>query len=191
MTISTITIGENVYMSYASLEEADAYLAVDPIRSVSWIALPDEKKNANLVAATRRMDLLNYNGELAEEDQALKWPRKNATRCGVPVSETELPIEIQNATILLAGSIELDGSVADSGGSGSNIRRVEAGSAGVEFFRPTIPGLALQDETAFRLVSCFLDGSDGSGAGYGFASGTDGKSIFGDPDYPGFERGLA
>lgn len=192
MSLVTIIIGGNDYISYASVAEADEYLAVDPTRSAAWAALTDDQKGGNLVAATRRMDLLNFSGEKVSATQENQWPRNNATCNGNPVPNTGVPIQLENATILKAGTITIDGGSADAGGSGSNIRRVQAGSAQVEFFRPTIPGLALQDETAFNVVRCLLDGADGSaGAGFGCASGTDGTSIFGDRDFPGLNEGYA
>lgn len=188
MTITNITINSVVYVSYASLAEADAYLAVDPTRSAAWALLTDDQKGANLVAATRRLDLLDYSGEKVSSSQENQWPRTGATCNGVAVTDTDVPAELQNATILKAGSITLDATQANAGTSGSNIKRVEAGSAKVEFFQPTIPGAALQDETVFKLVSCLLAGASG-GAGFGCASGTDGKSIFGDSDSPGLTEG--
>lgn len=190
MTITTIVINAVNYTSYASLVEANEYLAVDPTRAAAWAALTDDQKGANLVSATRRLDLLDYSGEKVNASQENQWPRTNATCNGVVVTDTDVPLELQNATILKAGSITLDSSNANSGTSGSNVKRVQAGSAQVEFFRPTIPGLGLQDETAFQLVSCLLAGADGtSGAGFGCASGTDGTSIFGDADAPGLNEG--
>ena len=189
MTITTITINAVNYTAYASLVEANEYLAVDPTRASAWAALTDDQKGANLVAATRRLDLLDYSGEKVSASQENQWPRTGATCNGEAVTETDVPLELQNATILKAGSITLDDSNANAGTSGSNVKSVEAGSAKVEFFRPTIPGLAVQDETVFQLVSCLLAGA-GDGVGFGCATGTDGTSIFGDRDAPGLTEGF-
>lgn len=190
MSLTTITVGANTYTSYASVAEADAYLAVDPTRSAAWAALTTDQKGANLVAATRRLDLLDFSGEKVSDTQETEWPRNNATCNGNAVTSTDVPPELENATILKAGSITLDASQSNAGTSGSNIARVQAGSAQVEFFRPTIPGTALQDETVFQLVACLLAGA-GSSAGFGCASGTDGTSIFGDADFPGLTEGFS
>lgn len=192
MTLTTLTIGGNDYVAYATVAEADAYLAVDPTRGPAWAQLTEDQKASNLVAATRRLDLLEYSGTKADPAQENQWPRENATCNGDPVSSSGVPVELQNATILKAGSITLDASQSNAGGSGSNIRSVQAGSAQVEFFRPTIPGLGLQDETVFSLVRCLLAGSSAAGAvGFGVASGTTGESIFEDPDYPALDEGFA
>ena len=194
MTITTISIGANNYVSYASVAEADAYLAVDPVRGTTWAGLTTDQKGANLVAATNRLDLLDYSGEKLSTSQLNQWPRQNAFCNGVAVTDTDVPPEIENATILIAGSIALDATQADAGTSGSNIKRVEAGSAVVEFFRPTIPGLALQDETAFQLVRCLLASAVGqTGLASGLVSGTTGvnaTSAFEDREAPGLSEGL-
>lgn len=179
MSLTNITIGANTYVSYASVAEADAYLAVDPNRGATWAGLTTDQKGEKLVSGTRRLDLLNYKGEkTGGAAQENKWPRTGVTYPnGEPVSTTEVPLEIENATILLAGSIALDASNAEQGSSGSNTKKVEAGSAKVTFFRQQA-GVALQDETAYTLIIPFLE-SSGDSLGI-LASGTDGESTFDD-----------
>lgn len=185
MSITIITINAVNYTSYASVAEADDRLAVDPIRGTAWAALSPDQKGANLVAATFRLDLLRWKGEKTggEGTQENAWPRTGVTyKDGTPVSTTEVPIEVENATILLAGSIALDASVSGSGTSGSNIQRVRAGSASVTFFRPTIPGGVIQDETVLDLIRCFLEGGISAAVG-ALASGTDAESSFCDENF--------
>ena len=189
MSITKITVGGVEYTAYASILEANQYLLVDPTRGTAWAALSDEQRGTNLVAATRRLDLLDYSGEKVSPTQETQWPRNNATCDGNPVTNTDVPLELQNATILKAGSITLDSSQSNAGTSGSNISRVRAGSAQVEFFRPTA-GAAVQDETVFQLVSCLLAGA-ATGAGFGCASGTDGVTSFDDVDFPGLREGFS
>ena len=161
MSITTITIESIGYTSYASLAEADAYLNIDPVREAAWELLSDDDKGKKLVAATRRLDLLPWNGEKTGEEgvQENAWPRTGVTYPdGTAVSTTEVPIEVQNATILLAGSIAITAATADAGSSSSNQKRLKAGSAEIEFFSP-VEGVALQDETAFDLISIFTGGA--------------------------------
>ncbi len=190
MTITTLTINSIAYTSYASLAQADARLAVDPVRGTAWTALTDPQKEANLVAATNRLDLLPWVGSKtgAEDTQANAWPRTGVTyKDGTSVSTSEVPQQVEDATILVAGDITLNASAADAGSSGSNTKRVKAGSAEVEFFRPTIPGAQLQNEGAFKLIQCFLSSSSGL---FGVATGTDGTSSFCDVDAPGLTEGF-
>lgn len=178
MTITPITIGGVGYVSYASVAEADDRLAIDPVRSAAWEVAPINTKGAHLVAATKRLDLLTWAGQRAAtpDTQPNKWPRTGVTYPdGAVVSNSEVPIEVQDATILLAGSIALDSEQANAGRGGSNIRSVGAGSARVEFFKP-VAGGPLQDETAFALIRGFL-ASNTAGL-VGCASGTDGTSQF-------------
>ena len=58
MSLTTITISTVAYQSYDSVAEADAHLAVDPVRSTTWAAATDDEKGEYLIAATRRLDLL-------------------------------------------------------------------------------------------------------------------------------------
>lgn len=195
MTISTITISAVDYVSYASVAEADARLAVDPVRAATWAALTNDQKGVNLVAATNRMDLLAYGGEKTGGDaQANKFPRTGLTYAsGAQVSTTEVPLGVQDATILLAGSIALDATAAQQGSSGSNVKSVKAGSTGVEFFRQTT-GVPLADETAYSLVREFLSASGLVGGSVGnYSSGTsdaDGVSSFSDRDAWGRTTGF-
>lgn len=158
MAISTITIGANDYTAYASVAEADIYLAVDPVRSATWAALTTDQKGQYLVAATRRLDLLTWSGTKTGDEgtQINAWPRTGVTYAdGTAVSTSEVPQEVEDATILLAGTIASTPTASGAGDSSSNNKRVKAGSAEVEFFAPTT-GKPLQDETAYALLEQFL-----------------------------------
>ena len=180
MSITTITIATVDYVSYASVAEADAYLAVDPVRGTKWGTLTVDEKGAKLVAATRRLDLLKWKGAKTGDDatQLNQWPRTGLVYPdGSNVSTTEVPDQIANATIILAGSIAINAAASTAGSSASNKKKVVAGPVQLEFFRPTA-GKPLQDETAFELVAFFfLAGGSAVGVG-GYASGCDQSSSF-------------
>ena len=172
--METITIGGNDYDSYASVAEADAYLAVDPVRKTAWTAKSVDDKGGLLVAATRRMDLLSFDESKWEYADAAAAASDGATP----------PDALRDATILLAGTAAATPSATQAGGSVSNRKRVQAGSASVEFFRST-KGVALPDETAWALLQSadLLASSAAVAASVGsMASGTDRESAFGD-DY--------
>ncbi len=136
MSLSTITINSIDYVAYASVAEADAYLAIDPLRSAAWAALSADEKGAALVAATRRLDLFRYTGTKTDSAQLNEWPRTGATRGDTAFTATdEVPQSIEDAASLLAGSIVLDATASEKG-SGSNVKEVGAGSAKVAFFKP-------------------------------------------------------
>lgn len=182
MTIADITIGANTYKSYASVAEADAQLAVDPVRKATWEALQDDVKGQYLVAATNRLDLLTWLGKkTGGATQLNAWPRSGLKYAdGTDVSSTEVPNQLQRATILLAGSIASDPASADAGSSASTTKKVKAGSAEVEFFHstPALVGKPIQDESAFELIKAWLEGAITTGTGT-FASGTTATSSFG------------
>ena len=73
MTITTINISGTDYTSYASVAEADSWLAVDPNRSAAWAALVTTDKEINLVAATNRLDLVSWSGTKENPAQANQW----------------------------------------------------------------------------------------------------------------------
>ena len=189
MSISTIVIDSRNYTSYASVAEADIRLRVDPVRYAIWQVLGTEDKGIYLVAATYRLDLLLWGGEKAGgASQANKFPRTGLTYPdGTAVSSSEVPLEVENGTILLAGTIAGDLEAADSGTSGSNIEEVKAGKVNVKFFRPTT-GAPIQDESVFDLISPFLSG--GGGNLFGCATGTDGTSAFSETDPYGLTQGF-
>ena len=190
MTLSTITIETVDYIAYASVTEADDYLNTDIQREAAWELLSDDDKGKHLVAATRRLDLELWKGAKTggEGVQTEKWPRTGVEYAdGTAVSTAEVPQELEDAAIILAGSIALDSENAESGTGGSNLRRAKAGSAEVEFFRPTIPGNVLQDPTVMDLVRQFLAGG---GVTAGLASGCDEETAFADSNPFGYVQGL-
>ena len=195
MSITTLTIGGKPYTSYASRAEADDLLNVDPVREAAWEELADEDKDKKLTAATRRLDLLNWVGERTDvpTTQPAKWPRTGvAYPDGTAVPTNEVPREVEDATILLAGSIAIDAKVSESGTSSTKTRRVKAGSVAIEFFGQG-QSKPLQDETAFKLISIFLESAVSAGDRGPLDTGTDGKSSFDDPDSTKFgrDRGFA
>lgn len=197
MTITTITItipseteppGDPTiyeYISYASLEEADKRLIVDPVRGPAWSLLTDNEKESFLVSATNRLDLLRWQGsKTGGALQVNAWPRTGTTFCdGSPTSTDEAPVDVEVATILQAGTIVIDPKASLAGGSGSNIKAVGAGPATVTFFQPQKGG-ALQDITVHELLKCYLESSAPGGTSVGAyapGSGADAqKSCFGE-----------
>ena len=47
MTLSTITINSIVYTVYATREEVNEYISIDPVRGPAWNALTDDDENRN------------------------------------------------------------------------------------------------------------------------------------------------
>lgn len=193
MSITTITINSVDYVAFASVAEADSILAVDPIRGTTWATKTTDEKGALLVAATRRLNLISWSGAKAGGDdaQADAYPRTGQTYPdGSAVSTSEVPQAVTEATCLLAGSIAIDSGAAAAGTSASNQKRVKAGSAEVEFFRPTA-GVPIQDETVWALIKPFTTSFTSAGSAVGAVTfgGKAADSVFDADDQLGFTLG--
>lgn len=107
--------------------------------------------------------------------QLSHFPVTGVTCEGVAVDEDTYPEDLKQAQFELAYELVVQGGVLEtSAGSGSNVKGVGAGSARVDFFRPT-DNLQRFPTVVQELLRCFLGGSGGVGA---FASGGDGESFF-------------
>ncbi len=193
MTLSTITINSIIYTVYATRTEVNEYLAVDPVRMAAWAALADtdDARGPYIVAATRRLDMLTWEGEkTGGATQENAWYRTGADyEDGTAVGDAELPLEVQNATSLLSGSILIDPTVSQEGTSTNNTKRAKAGPVESENFRFQ-QGVQLQDTSAYDLIKQFL-ASDAVSASTGpLASGTGGSSTFSNIDQWGRDRGF-
>jgi hypothetical protein len=187
MTITTITIAGTPYISYASVAEAQAYLAVDATKFPTWSALTTDQKGAALIAATRRIDLFSFTGEKTSPSQYNEFPRTGSDY----TDPNQVPLKVEQATISLAGSIAINPNAGGTAPTGSNIKKVKAGSAEVEYFKSTAGG-PLSDNTAFLLLQDYLDPAMAGGPSVGgFASVDHCPSQF-DEKYQGFttNRGI-
>ncbi|MBB5277780.1 hypothetical protein HNR26_003869 [Rhizobium rosettiformans] len=90
--------------SYASVEEADDYLAANIHADESWSALPEESKQKLLVWSTRYIDQrARWNGKPVSATQPLRHPRhglKNAD--GIEIPWNIIAPQLKAATIEMA-----------------------------------------------------------------------------------------
>lgn len=150
--MATITINTVDYSSFASVAEADEYLAVDVSRYAAWAALDTDEKGRALITASRYL-------------ASLEWVD------GVPSYDTP-PAAVVEATSLFAADIAAKPALGNDASTGSNVKRVKGGEAEVEFFRPT-SGAALPSYL-LRLLGDLLgtdvtwpDGWGEGGSAYG------------------------
>ena len=108
-----LTVGTN---SYTDLTFANAYFA-DSLRNTEWSALTDAVKEQALVTASRRISL-----SVIDSCQLPLTP---------PIDET-----LQTATSEFALAMAIDATVQTQPNTSSNIQRLRAGPAEIEFFRP-------------------------------------------------------
>lgn len=166
----TIIVGTN---SYQTLAEADAYLD-NLIHSASnWSFVGNDTKIRALITAFTDMSQLCL--------------KEN----GVDIDPANAPAGIKAAQAELAYAYSQDPELTESNASGgTNTKRVKAGSAEVEFFRP-------QDGARFptrvgNLLQPFLCApSSGAVVGGAFGTGLNDRSSFDDCDRAPLSEGLA
>ncbi len=179
--VETVTIGANTYSVYGlgnadPVGDADSYFGAR-LGATAWTGATADLKAQALVTAVRMMDRrIQWSGEQTDSvtPQPLQWPRDNATCRGEALADGIVPDDIVHGSFELALALLEDEGIQDSNGTGSNVKRAAAGSASVEFFRPTLgePG---QDnkfpQVVQELVGCY---SAGSATDLGlFVDGTD------------------
>jgi hypothetical protein len=192
-TVSTVTIGTDTVSVY-NLDDGDT--PAENLASFWNVRLGDvatavaaastDDLNRSLVIASDWLDrAITFSGTKTVEGQDRAWPRDGATCDGTAITDGTTPGELAFAAFWLAGQLLVDPTLAESAGQGSNVKKVGAGSASVEFFTPTIgSGRDIPiPRVAFDYVKC-LQGGSTSNAG-GVASGTDSCSSFSED---GFER---
>lgn len=142
MSISTITRNGNDYGVYATVVEADMYLEPDPELGNAWEELTDSDKEKRLIGATRRLDRFVWQGEPSGgRTQVLAWPRRGLQYAdGTAVGISELPFEVELATILLAGDLDFD-LAATAGGTGEVSQSQTIGRKSETFYRQQISSL--------------------------------------------------
>lgn len=116
--MTTITINNIDYNSYASVEEAEQYLNVK--YGSNWSTYDEDKKAKLLVNATREIDKRDYQGIKVDETQPLKFPRLIA---GVETDENL----VKQACIELADGMAV---VSGAGSSSANLQAIKSMKVG-------------------------------------------------------------
>jgi len=174
--------------SYGSRAEADAYFD-DSISQATWDAFSNAQKDQGLVEATRILERQQWQGTKEVPSQDLHFPAEGVTDCSgnaLLASETlDIMQEAQYEYSLALLSKPALLNTRDA--TGSNLKKVEAGSAKVTYFKSasgtrfTLP--------VMDLVKCFFAGS-GTGSN-GIVSGNCDSSSFTDTDKFNRNRGFS
>lgn len=170
-----LVVGTN---SYINVADADIYFE-HAIHADAWDAAPAATKESALVTATRTLDRQGWLGEKYQDapTQVLDFPRSGLTDSeGDAVDETAVPQEIFDATCEYGLALINDAALQDQQNTGSNIKKVKAGSAEIEYIRgtsgPRFPTIVNE------LIGLWLKGtSEYSGP---FLSGADNESNLSD-----------
>lgn len=191
-TTSTVTIGTDDFTVYALT--ADPNADTDSFWNVrlgaertAWEAANEEDQDRAMVVAADWIDRAStFTGTKTVSTQDRAWPRDAATCDGSAITSGTTPDAVFYAQAWLAGAVLADASASSSSGTGSNIRSVKAGSAQVEFFRPTIgEGSDTRlPQVANDYLRCLLQGSGNYTSIVGpTARGTSQTSGFCEDDY--------
>lgn len=187
-TTATVTIDAVSYDVYAltadPVQDTIDYLA-GKLGASSFAALSADDQKRALVSATRWLDRLQWTGSPTDTTtpQPLEHPRTGLIDCNsVAIDDSEVATGVVEAMFELAEIIAADSTTQNSSGQGSNIKSVGAGSAQVEFFRPTIGSAAdtRLPTVAQDLIRCFLAGTTITKA---TATGTGNSSAFDSDDF--------
>ena len=174
----TITVGTN---SYVTQVEADTYLD-SSINGAEWATQTVDNRCRLLITAFRILEVQRWEGERTVETQPAQFPRTNLICNGETVDSATVPQRVKDAQIELANAILVNNDLATSptGTTTAGIKRAEAGSAAVEFFRNN-PNERILGSQRFppivqQLIGCFLAGTPVTAAA--LATGTDGQSQY-------------
>lgn len=191
MTLTTLDIGGHQFQSYATLDEAAAYVAGDPGLFATWQSLDDTDRSRRLVAATRRIDELTFLGEPTSSTQTTAWPRTGlAYADGTPIPDDEIPDAIEQATIILAASLVVDLSAGASSSSAQGVRSRRIGVRSTSYwYRSRRDERGARWGGVTRLLSLWLAGRVSS-SGVPVWSNQDQDSEFTEDKY-GVEEGIA
>lgn len=165
--MGSVTIGANDYDIYGTQAAATIYLGAK-IGQTEWTAAGTSTQAQALVTATRLIETWLTSKGFTED----------------PATSTD--VNIQNATYELAYALVVSPSLQGAANQNGNRRRVKAGSAEVEYFRPERGGRFPVQVQA--LLNAFSDAEGGSSLGLPVASGTCEESTLDADDY-GLNRG--
>jgi len=189
--MGTVSIGGTNYTVYGDSAGLKAYMAAHMNSSAYDSATSNNRKKAH-VSATRWLDRANWQGQKYDlaTPQELEFPRTGLTdKDWNEVDETIVPTAVEQATYELVLYLLDDETATQSLDQGSNVKRVQAGSAQVEFFKGTDGKYPRFPTEAHELIRYFLEGASGLTAPY--APGVDVESQFDDCDGYGLTGGLA
>ena len=172
--MGTVTISGVQTTTFGDVTGASNYHRVG-FSGASFIALSTTDKGKTLISATRYLTVLWWCDE--QDNEVIPT-----------VDESGVPEEVINGAYELALAITNDPSIIDTGESGgTNTKRLKAGSAEIEFFRPEDAGRL--PSTVVRLLGDYLKSRQSQLTTQ--AGGTDVCQPFGSRLDPDLDEGYA
>lgn len=166
----SLVVGTN---SYVSVADADTYLDESVRAQESWPFVDERDKERALVSAARQLERVRWAGTKAVDTRAMEWPRSGVTdKYGDELADDAVPQVVKDAQVELALEISLASDLETQTSTADNTKRVKAGEAEIEFFKPTSGARfpAVVQELLVGLMAA------GSSLGYPYASGVDYES---------------
>ena len=174
--MGSVTISNTTVDIFGSLDNANSYFVVS-LAGPNWENASQTNKSKALVTGTRWLTQVG----LVDPDSG---------EAIVPSSDDSgVPVQVQEANYELADILLGDATALNNANTGSNIKIAKAGSAQVEFFRPT-EGSVFPD-SVMRLISPYLASTTSGSSLTGFAGGSDASSSFCDAEAPAVSEGYA
>jgi len=133
--MATPTVGVNSYITNA---DCDTYIE-DAIHGTPWNDASEGDQDDALITAARFIDRQIWQGSKTAPSpgQPLEWPRTGLTTPGGDlVDSVTVPQFVIDANCELALALINDINLQDKPDQDQNLKRVGAGSAAVEFFKP-------------------------------------------------------
>ena len=121
--------------SYASVAEADAYLADNPYAS-GWSVASQARKEWALRSTGRLIDAVPgaWTGAASTAEQAMGWPRTGMlNRNGYAIASGEIPVALKNAQIEYARQMLDTDLTATNEITAKNITKIKAGPVELSF----------------------------------------------------------
>jgi hypothetical protein len=186
-----VIISGTTYDVHGTSAGLKAYMAAHMNSAAYDSASSNDRKKAH-VSATRWLDRANWQGQKTDlvTPQPLEFPRTGLVdKDGNEVDSSTTPVVVEYATYELVLYLLADAEATQALDQGSNVKKVQAGSASVEFFKGTDGKYPRFPTEAHELIRYFLEGASGLTAP--MAPGVDVESQFDDCDGYGLGAGLA
>lgn len=183
-TVVIAAVTYNVYGEHAGAGSCDQYLDASLVYNTVWNAASSDDQKRAMVTVARELNRQIWQGTPTQaypSVQPLVWPRTGVVdRNGAPVGSATIPQVIIDGSYELVGAVVADIAVASAANAGNSVKRMKAGSAEIEFFRPIAGGRF--PTSVQELVAEFLaSGAASNALAVAEVDGMDQESAFGTP----------
>jgi len=148
------TPGADDANSYIDTDAAEDYFDLRAPTAPNWLAETEEDDKARaLITATRLLDqMVDWDGDVASETQALSWPRYGLVDAnGIEIAGDELPDELKWAICEFAETLLVSDRTADLATQG--ISALSVGSVSIDFMSGQPPVRAVLPDIVWDYVS--------------------------------------